>query len=562
MRIVARGILRVLGWMENIEDEWPALKYLGFGCYYAWIFLCYSGDVLFSEAGLINGVSAQTVMYLLSTTALAVTLLTAAVFHKHVAKLVARARVVVGAAVVASLATGLVAWTEQAAANPAFWAGCALTGIGTAFVSLRFGIMYSIMAARKAMTNVAAAFALAGAVYFVVEGVPHQLALVLCCLLPLLAALFTALFDPSRTGRPGRPVVPASSLPPHFFLKLAVAISTFSAIAGFCNGLDANTELANVAVLHGCHAVMVFSVSVVALLLLAVGGAIDRDFDLSKLYYPIIVLACFGVVVSPLLGGYDPVQRTFVGAAYNLFILFVWCLLAHVASRTDLAPVAVFGWGRGASAVGTTIGWLGSAIVTPRLAEKPDTLMAFAVVMVFVLVVISMVVLKEGAIDQVLSQTDAGAAGGVSSVPGARRRRDGLTVPMRCEACAAGAAAESDELAGRGCATAVAGAGVQAVGASTAQQQVAPVDAANVAEVLDKQAGHGLANGCAQVAERFGLSDREGEVLALLVAGRTIEQISQELCVSFNTAKSHVRHVYTKTGVHVRKELFELVRDE
>ena len=32
MRIVARGILRVLGWMENIEDEWPALKYLGFGC--------------------------------------------------------------------------------------------------------------------------------------------------------------------------------------------------------------------------------------------------------------------------------------------------------------------------------------------------------------------------------------------------------------------------------------------------------------------------------------------------------------------------------------------------
>ena len=111
--------------------------------------------------------------------------------------------------------------------------------------------------------------------------------------------------------------------------------------------------------------------------------------------------------MSPLLGGYDPVQRTFVGAAYNLFILCVWCLLAHVASRTDLAPVAVFGWGRGASAVGTTIGWLGSAIVTPRLAEKPDTLMAFAVVMVFVLVVISMVVLKEGAIDQVLSQTDA-----------------------------------------------------------------------------------------------------------------------------------------------------------
>ena len=66
---------------------------------------------------------------------------------------------------------------------------------------------------------------------------------------------------------------------------------------------------------------------------------------------------------------------------------------------------------------------------------------------------------------------------------------------------------------------------------------------------------------CGAVSERFGLSDREAEVLVLLTRGRTIDQISQELCVSFNTAKSHVRHVYTKTGVHTRKELFSLVRE-
>ncbi len=180
------------------------------------------------------------------------------------------------------------------------------------------------------------------------------------------------------------------------------------------------------------------------------------------------------VVVSPLLGGYDPVQRTFVGAAYNLFILFVWCLLAHVASRTDLAPVAVFGWGRGASAVGTTIGWLGSAIVTPRLAEK--TRHAYGVCCGHGVRAGGHL---HGGAERRRYRSGAftdrcRSGGGVSSVPGARRRRDGLTVPMRCEACAAGAAAGSDELAGRGCAAAVAGAGVQAVGASTAQQRRLP----------------------------------------------------------------------------------------
>lgn len=386
-------------WLENIEAEWPAFKYLGFGCYYAWIFLCYSSDVLFNYPAGINGMSSQTVMYLLSTTALALTLLAAALLHKRAAKLVASVKFVAIAALIASLATGMVGLTDQDAGNPLFWTGCVLSGVGTAFVSLRFGMMYSVMAARKAMTNAAAAFVVAGGLYFVVIGLPHELRLVLCAGLPLMAALCTVTFDPSRKGRPGREVIPTESLPARFFMKLVIAIATFSAIAGFYNGMGANIDLAGaVSSSHG-HALMVFAVSVVALLLLAVGGAIDRGFDLSKLYYPIIVLGCFGIIVVPLVGGYDPVQRMIIGAAYNLFILFVWCLLAHVANRTDLAPVMVFGFGRGASAVGTTVGWLGCTLAAPSMAENADSLMAFAVVMVFVLVVVSMVVLKEGTID-------------------------------------------------------------------------------------------------------------------------------------------------------------------
>ena len=580
-------------WLENIEAEWPAFKYLGFGCYYAWIFLCYSSDVLFSYPAGINGMSSQTVMYLLSTTALALTLLAAALLHKRAAKLVASVKFVAIAALIASLATGMVGLTDQDAGNPLFWTGCVLSGVGTAFVSLRFGMMYSVMAARKAMTNAAAAFVVAGGLYFVVIGLPHELRLVLCVGLPLMAALCTVTFDPSRKGRPGREVIPAESLPARFFMKLVIAIATFSAIAGFYNGMGANIDLAGaVSSSHG-HALMVFAVSVVALLLLAVGGAIDRGFDLSKLYYPIIVLGCFGIIVVPLVGGYDPVQRMIIGAAYNLFILFVWCLLAHVANRTDLAPVMVFGFGRGASAVGTTVGWLGCTLAAPSMAENADSLMAFAVVMVFVLVVVSMVVLKEGTIDQMLAQTDVGlcvsatSPGRVSRASVAPRSRlcprraasgCGVAGSQGCPLGASGDVAASQALADadvRVAAEAGASGGADAaqvaaaaegcgtVSQSCSEEQLACAASSSSVGVAAASlaAFDALRESCGAVSERFGLSDREAEVLVLLTRGRTIDQISQELCVSFNTAKSHVRHVYAKTGVHTRKELFSLVRE-
>ena len=598
-------------WLANIEEEWPAFKYLGFGCYYAWIFLCYSSNVLFSTSSSIDGVSAQTVMYLLSTSALAVTLLLSAIAHKQMVKLVANMKFVVAAAAIATVATAFIAGTPQTAGNPLFWAGCVLSGMGTAFISLRYGMMYSVMGARKAMTNAAASFVLAGALYFVVVGVPHGLSLVLCVGLPFLAALCTVTFDAKRTGRPGRAILPAAQLPRHFFLKLVVAIAAFSAIAGFYNAMGANVDMVGTVTSGDGHAAMVFIVAVVALLLLAVGGSVDRDFDLSKLYYPIIVIACFGIIVVPLIGGYSPVQRVVIAGTYNLFILFVWCLLAHVANRTDMASVMVFGFGRGASAVGTTVGWLSSTLAVPNLAESPDTLTAFAVVMVFILVVVSLVVLKEGTIDQVLSQTGGMVmeADGEATVPGVSPRRaekhaavgasraagDGAAADVGApEPAVAGAFASTAVAAG---AAAVSGAGSHAVfGAeASASTGVAGVPAASAvagngapsatdshvancsvgadagtcaaAAVMEEAvaAAEGevqLRRGCAQVAQEFGLSEREAEVLVLLAQGNTIDQISQELCVSFNTSKSHVRHVYTKTGVHTRKELLDLTRGE
>jgi DNA-binding CsgD family transcriptional regulator len=66
---------------------------------------------------------------------------------------------------------------------------------------------------------------------------------------------------------------------------------------------------------------------------------------------------------------------------------------------------------------------------------------------------------------------------------------------------------------------------------------------------------------CGCVARRHGLTHREEEVLEMLAQGFDISRIERELFIANSTAKTHIRHIYEKTGVHARSELRKLVEE-
>ena len=51
------------------------------------------------------------------------------------------------------------------------------------------------------------------------------------------------------------------------------------------------------------------------------------------------------------------------------------------------------------------------------------------------------------------------------------------------------------------------------------------------------------------------LTDREREISGLVSRRFTNEQIGEELAISETTVKTHLRNIYSKTGIHDRANL-------
>lgn len=64
---------------------------------------------------------------------------------------------------------------------------------------------------------------------------------------------------------------------------------------------------------------------------------------------------------------------------------------------------------------------------------------------------------------------------------------------------------------------------------------------------------------CDYVRQRFGLTERETDMVRLLAHGRSKTSISKELFISENTVKSYTRNVYSKLNIHSKQQLLDIL---
>lgn len=89
-------------------------------------------------------------------------------------------------------------------------------------------------------------------------------------------------------------------------------------------------------------------------------------------------------------------------------------------------------------------------------------------------------------------------------------------------------------------------------GTSNPEQQ--PCDGKTSEKILIHKAAHAIASRC-------DLTEREEEILEYLAKGRSAKYIAEQLVISENTAWTHIKRIYAKTGIHNRQELMSHVEN-
>ena len=260
----------------------------------------------------------------------------------------------------------------------------------------------------------------------------------------------------------------------------------------------------------------------------------------------------------PLTGG-DGVREVAAALARTVrsIIVGLWFLaLADIVRRSRLGAMSAFACGWCAYALASALGAiLGDALMAASVAA---TLLLSAAVPA--LIAIASLVDEVALCGAALFEDEAGQRGRGAqavrgaSVDGAQGAVGGTGAPQACGA--SGVGEEPLQVCGM-------------AGGGEGKGEPAPEQAP--CEVRRRGADRLPAGGsvstprsqlslrCDLFAARTGLTAREREVLELLMRGRTGAYIAETLVISENTARGHVRRLYTKLGVHSRQELIDLV---
>ena len=255
-------------------------------------------------------------------------------------------------------------------------------------------------------------------------------------------------------------------------------------------------------------------------------------FSVAQLYRITVTFSVVGLVAILVLGAAAvPVGGALVQGCTLFFQPLVYVVVTRSTRLQGLSPLVAFGVGQALISAVVLAGNLAGKLLFQVAGETP--LLLSAVCGAGVLALFFMVVARAAQVGEEGNE-----------------EKDGGTEEMEAET--RGADRVKAAAAGRGSSGVAAGERLFEDGGTTEAATLPNGDCA---------AGVGAQgeDSTAVFARAAGLTARETEILSLLVRGRTLPYIANELFVTTGTVKTHVRHIYEKALVNNRQELLDKV---
>lgn len=493
----------------------PSLGIAGAALWIAWITLIYSVDLSLGEGGSSQQTTASAFVY--STAALGVTLMAASFAPAWTRRHLIAPRPLALSACVAAVMT-LVVLNGPAIPAAVFAVCAAATGCMTALLALRLAAVFSEVESRGMLMGMGAALLLGILIYsfammLVLCGLKGVAAMILVLLVPL--AVFFLNLEDDGNGLPdeGAPSEAAGGALSATLVRLAVFAAMLLFLLSLTRGYYPYLIEPGAFTVSRC--VVALGLLLVAVAVMVAAWASPRDAAFGTLCYGMLVATVLLVLVLALVNVDATVMGDVSSVLFGLTCICLWALLCRMSFRSGVDAVRVVGLGFGAACLGSTAGVGAGALIYEM--GMPEGLLSFVMAAAIILCVAgSLFLLRRDDIVRLMEPVDN----------------------RESEAARPGFSDEPETTA-------------------VERGKEEPLDAS----ALDGYQAS-LQRLCAILGIDYGLSAREVDVLELLVLGKDAKAIADELFISFNTVRSHIRRLYGKLDVHSRQELLALVREQ
>lgn len=533
--------------IQRLLKTCPILPFLGLGLWIAHVSFTNGGTVWLSDTE-INGTNIAA-LYTYQTICSGLVFLGLAFCPPRNRKLMMTKNFVLGAGIVSMLGCAVVIIIGPYYLYPVlsssmraflFLLGGCLSGLGLGVICLKCGTLYGALTPRTAMVYTSLSYAFSSVLFFFelgapdwapMPGGPSLVGILTFTLIPIVGAVLVTLPDYCRLDAGGEKrgsneEEVLSSLHasdyhrwgikdfPVSFWKLLAMVFIFAFIIYAVREVVVQSSPIE-ETLERTRFVITATL-LVSLAFAAFAAASKEGLKFGQLFFIIITGSVFLVAFLPLLGVSQEVLSQFVALATFVFEMLFWCILSFIVYQRKLSATLVFGLGFGTYLLGCGLGWVAGAELLNFTTVIFGPVIPYMGMALLVLMSAS-VLFSRREFELLFASSE--------DMPSLEELMTKELEPAG-SALRAGIAASSE-------------------GGEGGEELIVRKGAFNTATEA--------------LAQEFGLSPRELDILRSLARGYDANTTAEKLNISWNTVRTHIRNVYNKLDVHSHQELIVLV---